>query len=148
MAIRTLKNCMILQRNIGSPHYSTNLSQLLMQTKPDLLDIAGNPHFRLEAVREAVKHESIKLINIEKPLALLPEDVYEIEQLCARHHKLVTVNHQKKFLPALSKAKEAIQSGQIGEFEFIRATCQGNLLEQGTHLVDMVLHFTNSHYIV
>src|SRR5690606_25156786 len=67
----------------------------------------------------------------------------EIMRLCEASNKLLTVNHQKKYLPAWKKAKEWVDSGTIGRVEQIQATCKGNLLEQGTHLLDLVLHFNN-----
>jgi predicted dehydrogenase len=131
-----------LAETYGVPECSLDLHRLLARTEPDILDVACNPHFRLEGVRAALRPH-IKLINLEKPLALTPEDAYEIERLCLTNNKLLTVNHQKKFLPAWRKAKDTIAAGTIGTVEFVRATCQGNLLEQGTHLVDMTLFYNN-----
>lgn len=124
------------------PQRSLNLDELLAKTEPDILDIATNPHYRLEGVRAAMI-ASIKLINVEKPLALTPREAYEIERLCWENNKLLTVNHQTKYLPAWRKTRDTIAAGKIGDIEFIRATCQGNLLEQGTHLIDNVLYFND-----
>ena len=132
----------LLAEECAIPECSLDLGELLARTKPDMLDIACNPHFRLEGVKAAMI-PSIKVINVEKPLALTPGDAYEIERLCKENDKLLTVNHQKKFLPAWKTAKEFVASGGIGETGFIRASCQGNLLEQGTHLVDMALFFND-----
>ncbi|MGQ9632236.1 MAG: Gfo/Idh/MocA family protein [bacterium] len=126
----------------GIPERSLSLRELLAKTEPDILDIACNPHFRLEGVRAAIL-PCIKLINLEKPMALTPGEAYEIERLCLENDKLLVVNHQKKFLPAWRKAKDTIASGAIGEINFIHSSCQGNLLEQGTHLVDMTLFFND-----
>lgn len=124
------------------PERSINLGKLLERTQPDILDLACNPHFRLEGVQAAIM-PSIKLINLEKPLALTPSEAYEIERLCLENEKLLTVNHQTKFIPSWRKAKEIIESGKIGDISFIRASCQGNLLEQGTHLVDATMFFSD-----
>lgn len=35
--------------------------------------------------------------------------------------------------------KELVREGAVGPVEFIRASCRGNLLEQGTHLLDLVM---------
>ena len=131
-----------LAEKYGITEHSLNLDELLAKTRPDVLDIACNPHFRLEGIRAAMV-PYIKLINVEKPMALTPGEAYEIEGLCLENDKLLTVNHQKKFLPAWHKAKDTIAAGTIGEIVFMRATCQGNLLEQGTHLVDMTLFFND-----
>ena len=129
-----------LAEDYGIPDRSMDLGGLLERTQPDILDIACNPHFRLDGVRKAII-SSIKLINLEKPLALAPSEAYEIEKLCLENNKLLTVNHQTKFIPSWKKAKSIISAGKIGEIKLIRASCQGNLLEQGTHLVDATMFF-------
>jgi len=131
-----------LAEKYAVPERSLDLQELLARTEPDMLDLACNPHFRLEGVRAGLM-PCVKLINLEKPMALTPEDAYEIERLCLENDKLLTINHQKKFLPAWRKVKDTIASGTIGEIDFLRATCQGNLLEQGTHLVDMALFYND-----
>lgn len=125
------------------PERALDLTALVRATRPEVVDIAGNPHYRLEGVRAALASGDVKLVNLEKPLALTPGDAYEIARLCSEREVLLTVNHQKKYLPAWRAAKEAIASGVIGRLEFLRCTCKGNLLEQGTHLVDMALHFND-----
>lgn len=119
------------------------LADLLDKVRPDILDVSCNPFFRVEPVRLATACPSVKLINLEKPLALKPSEAYEIEQLCRDRGILLTVNHQKKFLPTWRKVKNLIQAGTLGEISFIRATCQGNLLEQGTHVIDMLLFYND-----
>ena len=131
-----------LAARYGIPERSLDLDTLLSKVQPDMLDIACNPHFRLEGMRAGMA-PWIKLINVEKPMALTPGEAYEIERLCLKGSKLLTVNHQKKFLPAWRRAKDAISAGVVGEIYFMRATCQGNLLEQGTHLVDMTLFYND-----
>jgi len=137
---RKAQRTQALAERYAIPAWSLDLRDLLDRTEPDILDIACNPHYRAEGVRAAMR-PSIRLINLEKPMALAPSEAYEIERLCRENRKLLTVNHQKKFLPAWRKAKEALDAGTIGQVRFLRASCQGNLLEQGTHLVDMTLHF-------
>ncbi len=139
---RNVERLDALAETYGIAERSLDLAELLAKTTPDMLDVACNPHFRLGAVQAAMRPH-IKLINLEKPLALTPGDAYEIERLCQANDKLLTVNHQKKFLPAWRKVKETIDSGAIGAVDFIRATCRGNLLEQGTHLVDMSLFYND-----
>ena len=125
----------------GIAERSTDLAELIEKTHADMTDVACNPHYRLEPVRIAAGFDSVKLVNVEKPLALDPGDAYAIARICREAGKRLTVNHQKKFLPAWAKAREAIDSGHIGKMQFLRASCQGNILEQGTHLVDMLLCF-------
>lgn len=132
-----------LAKELDIPNASADLDSLITQTQPVLIDVPCNPHYRLEPVKIAAKHECVTLVNLEKPIALTPSDAYEIERIGKDRDLKITVNHQKRFLPAWRKAKKAIDTGKIGDVKFLRASCKGNILEQGTHLVDMVLHFMN-----
>lgn len=127
----------------GVGQRALNLTQLLHDTNPDVVDIVSSPDARLSLVKEAVNFPSVRLINIEKPLALTPSEAYEIKALCKAHGKLVLVNHQHKYLPAWSKVRSLLKDGFVGEVEFIRASTRVNILEQGTHLIDMVMFFNN-----
>lgn len=117
-----------------------DLREAIAAVKPDMVDVAGNPRFRLPAVQACIG-QGVKLINLEKPMALGPEEAYAIESLCREHGLRLTINHQKKFNLPWAKAGRLIHSGQLGEIRFFRATCKGNMLEQGTHVVDMILYF-------
>jgi predicted dehydrogenase len=139
---RNVDRLSALVRKYEIPQHSLDLDELLDHTNADIVDIACNPHFRLAGVQGAMR-PGVRLINLEKPMALTPEDAYEIERLCLDNGKLLTVNHQKKFLPAWSRVKGFIDSGDLGDIQFIRATCKGNLLEQGTHLIDMVMYYNS-----
>lgn len=122
------------------PVRGTNLKELIRRIQPDIVDAPCNPRFRLGVV-EACVGTSVKLVNLEKPMALFPSEVYAMEELCRKHGLLLTVNHQMKYIKAWRRAADTIKGGEIGEVSFIRAACQGNLLEQGTHLMDMTLFF-------
>ena len=119
-----------------------SLDEMLEEFKPEILDLACNPHFRLDGVRAACNH-GVPIVNVEKPMALSPGEAREIVRLCRENNLKFTVNHQKKFMPGWRDARKIICEGAVGEIDHMRATCQGNLLEQGTHIIDMVLFFNN-----
>ncbi|NBD23026.1 Gfo/Idh/MocA family protein [Paenibacillus glycinis] len=122
---------------------SLDLAALLQETTPDIVDIVSSADARLELIKAAARFPSVKLINIEKPLALTPSEAYEIEELCNANGKLALVNHQHKYLPAWRKAQQLLRAGAIGEIEFIRASTKVNIMEQGSHLIDMVMYFND-----
>lgn len=132
-----------LCREHGVPG-GTDLGEMLDRLRPDVLDIACNPHGRVEPILAGCARPWVRLVNTEKPLALLPSEARTIAGQCRASGTLLTVNHQKKYLPAWAKLAALIRDGALGEVRFFRASCQGNLLEQGTHLVDMLMHY-NGH---
>jgi len=122
------------------PDRFMDVGQALAATKPDTVDIASAAAYRVEGIR-CCAGTSVKLVNMEKPMALLPSDAYEIERLCTENNLLLTVNHQKKFNAPWARAQAIIAGGELGKITSFRATCKGNMLEQGTHVVDMLLFF-------
>lgn len=132
-----------MTREYGVPG-GTDLEAMLDELRPDVLDISCNPHCRVEPILAACQRPFVRLVNTEKPMALLPSEAQTIAEQCRATGTLLTVNHQKKYLPAWHKLAGLIQDGALGDMRFFRASCQGNLLEQGTHLVDMLMHF-NGH---
>ena len=126
--------------NISSFFFDTK--EAIRKLEPDIVDIATSPVYRLEGVKAAV-NSSVKLVNMEKPMALFPSEAKNIEKICLKNNLLLTVNHQKKFNKPWAEAAKIIKKGTLGRILFFRATCRGNMLEQGTHLVDMLLFFNN-----
>ena len=131
-----------LTAQYGIPRGFMSAEEAIAAVKPELVDIAGSPQYRLEGVRACVG-KGVRLVNLEKPMALTPGEAYAIEKVCRENGLLLTVNHQKKFNAPWAKAQRLIRDGAIGRTRFFRATCKGNILEQGTHLVDMLLFFHN-----
>jgi predicted dehydrogenase len=117
-----------------------DVAQAIETVHPDVVDVAGSPRFRLPVVQACIG-KGVKLVNLEKPMALGPDEAYAIEALCRQHGLRLTINHQKKFNQPWAKACGLVRSGRLGAIRFFRATCKGNMLEQGTHIVDMILHF-------
>ena len=120
------------------PRRFMSVKDALADVQPDMVDIAAGPRYRLEGVLDCLG-SSVKLVNIEKPMALVPSEAYEIERVCRENGLLLTVNHQKKFNAPWAKARAMVADGALGDVRFFRATCRGNVLEQGTHIADMLL---------
>jgi len=127
-------------RQFGIPGVFRDVREAVRAVKPDILDVATNPHYRLEAL-QAAQGLGVKLFILEKPLALTPDEAYQIDWMTRAGKARVVIGHQKKWMKTWARAAQAIRNGEVGPIRFYRATCRGNLLEQGTHLVDMVLFF-------
>jgi predicted dehydrogenase len=126
-----------------APVRSMDLRETIENVQPEMIDIVVSPVCRLQAVKESI-FPSVKVINIEKPWALWPEDAYEIYRLARENGIKVVVNHQKKCLPSWRSLESLVSDGSLGKVRHIRATCQGNPAEQGTHIVDMALKLAGS----
>ena len=115
----------------------TDFRKMMRETKPDLLHIVTAPSVRWPVVEQALEYPP-RAILIEKPLACRPEEGQRILDACRDAGVELFVNHQLRHHRPHIELREAIQAGELGEIEWVRASCRGNILEQGTHLFDLV----------
>ncbi len=120
---------------LGVPGFA-EVSELLTSTRPEIVVVATPPDVRIDVIVPAAKSESVRAIVVEKPLALTMSEAEGIVAAADRAGVQLTVGHQLRFAPHFIALQEAIEKGELGTVEFIRALSYGHLLEQGPHLVD------------
>jgi len=121
----------------GIPRRFTDLERMLDELRPDLVHVVTPAHMRKPVV-DAVLPFAPRAILLEKPIAVRPEEGYAILDGCARAGVPLFVNHQLRFLAPLPRLRALLEDGVLGELRLVRATTQWSLLEQGTHLFDLV----------
>jgi predicted dehydrogenase len=87
-----------------------------------------------------VAESGVKGIYGEKPLAVSMAEGRAIMDACRDHSVQLVINHQRRTLPAFHKIKSLIDAGAIGDVYLIRGTCAGDVLSDGTHLIDSILY--------
>lgn len=80
----------------------------------------------------------VKGIMCEKPLATNLGEADEMIGACLRSGVVLAVGHEHRFDPQSMKAREVIESGGIGELGLIWGHCSLDLLNNGSHVVDLV----------
>src|SRR5262249_56959247 len=78
-----------------------------------------------------------RAVLCEKPMAVHLADADRMIQAARAHGTLLCVNHQRRFTPRYVAAKELIDAGAIGLVTHVSAICGGDLLTDGTHLIDL-----------
>ena len=137
-------------------------------TASDLLAYSGCDVVVIAVINkfiESIAVHSLKLCKHvlgEKPLGRNVEEARNMVQLAKRHGKLLKTGFNHRFHPAISKAKELVDKGEIGSLMFIRGRyghgsrpgmekewrsstdlCGGGeLLDQGVHLIDLSRWFS------
>ena len=122
----------------------------------------------LDAVVVAATHDALspialaaveagKHVLVEKPAGRTAAEVAVVALAAKKHRRVVKVGFNHRFHPALQKAKEIVDSGELGPLMFIRGRyghggrvgyeeewrCQpelsggGELIDQGSHLIDL-----------
>lgn len=115
----------------------TDIGAMLRAVQPDLVDVVTAPTVRWPVIEAILPHRP-RAILLEKPLASRPSEGYRILNECQRAGVALCLNHQLRHHAPFQRLRDAVQSGELGAIEWARASCRGNLLEQGTHLFDMV----------
>lgn len=96
-------------RNIIVPD---NFNDILQDEDIDIVDICVPTYLHKQYAQEATK--ACKNVFCEKPLSLTVEDSLEIIETAEKYNVKLMVGHVVRFFPPYSKAKEAIEKGEIG----------------------------------
>lgn len=140
--------------------HTTYWEEVVTNDSIDLV-IVSTPHNYLAPI--AIKAiENGKHVLIEKPGGRNLKELSKVMMAAKRHPDVkVKVGFNHRFHPAISKAREIFDSGEIGEFMYIRARYGhggrkdydkewrakpeiaggGEMLDQGMHLVDLARWF-------
>lgn len=115
-------------------------AEMLEKVRPDLVSVVTRAKDRCEVVTLCAEYR-VRAINAEKPMAITLEEADRMVEACERAGTVLTISHQMRYCPEFERGKQAIESGEIGEVYFLRGVCYGNLMNQGTHVIDMLRWF-------
>ncbi len=114
-------------------------ARMLAEAKPDVVVIATNNTSHASLTIQAAE-AGVHGVYCEKPMTTCMADGQAMVDACRKHGTALVVNHQRRLLPVFVTLRKLIDSGAIGKIELIRAGCAGDILSDGTHLVDTVRH--------
>jgi UDP-N-acetyl-2-amino-2-deoxyglucuronate dehydrogenase len=124
--------------NPNRPKIYTDYSKMLAEEKPDIVGVATPNRLHAAMTIEAAK-AGTKAICCEKPIAVDLDEAREMVMACRENGTKLIVNHQRRLGPDFTWMREQIENGAIGDVYLIRGTCAGDLLSDGTHLIDSTL---------
>lgn len=116
----------------------TDFAALLATETPDVVLVATNNVSHAPLTIQAAE-AGVRGVYCEKPMAANLADAQKMVEVCAQQGAKLAVNHQRRMLPVFTTIKRMIAEKAIGDVELIRASCAGDILSDGTHLVDTVL---------
>lgn len=137
----------------------TSVSELLADKAIDIVFIATRHDQLADLGRKAIA--AGKNVFIEKPGAINYAELKSVTDLAKGTNLKVHIGYNHRFHPAVIKANELFSSGAIGELMFIRGryghggrigyekewradrskSGGGELIDQGTHLLDLAYRF-------
>jgi predicted dehydrogenase len=138
---------------------ATSLDSLLQSKAIDAVIVSTANHALAPATLAAVR--AGKHVLVEKPGAIVPDQLAEIEAAAATTGSLVRIGYNHRFHPGFLKIRDLMQSENLGEIMFLRAryghggrlgyerewranpdlSGGGELIDQGVHLIDLAQMF-------
>ena len=115
----------------------TDYAQMLAEAQPDMVIVATNNVTHAALTIQAAQ-AGVRAVYCEKPMASNYGDAVRMVEVCQQNGVALAVNHQRRLLPVFQKIRQVIESGELGAVNLIRASCAGDVLSDGTHLIDMV----------
>ena len=105
---------------------------------PDLVVIAVAPQLQPGLVDLLLALMKPRLLLLEKPVAVTPEQAKVLRHSCARQPDLlVAVNYIRRYLPAVQAWQQRLQAGELGRFLHGQLTYGKGLLSNGSHFVNL-----------
>jgi predicted dehydrogenase len=117
-------------------------AEMLEREKPHLVSIVTKPAGRADLACLCADRGVLGIVA-EKPMAITLEEADRMVAACEKAGTVLTVCHQMRYSPEFELGKQAIAGGAIGEVYFLRGVCYGNLMQQGTHVIDMLRWFAD-----
>ncbi len=134
-----------LLSKVKSQHSIENIfkdySKMLDVMKPELLCIATRAIERTDIIKDSI-NAGVKAIHLEKPICNSMEQLNELSTLVKDNNIALTYGTIRRYFDIYAKAKEMVDSGDLGDLEEIEVSFGPAQLFWGhPHSVDIILFF-------
>ncbi|MFW6189403.1 MAG: Gfo/Idh/MocA family protein [Planctomycetota bacterium] len=113
----------------------TVLEEMLDAESPDLAVVA-TPGATHGEIVPRVAEAGVAGICCEKPMADSLGDGRRMVEACRQNGAALIVGHQRRMGADLVEMRRLIREGAVGEVYLLRGTCAGDMLGDGTHVID------------
>ena len=115
-----------------------NPADMMMSARPEVVSICTPDPTHHAVLREVMKHDCVRAIYAEKPLAMSRADAQEILSIAESRNIHIAVNYFRRYAPTLRELRAAIvQDRCIGEIQALNCSYTKGILHNGTHLLDL-----------
>ncbi len=115
---------------------------MLQKERLDIISICTWPTLHCEMTVYAAE-ANVRGILCEKPMATSLKEADVMISACRRAGVKLAIGHMRRFMKLYSKARDILSSNAIGEPIFIHGMTVGDLLSDGSHLIDLIFFFMN-----
>ena len=127
-------------KKFGISALYTDLGQMLKKEKPDIISICTYPNSHYELIQKCAP-SGVKAILCEKPMALNMKQANGMIEECDKHKVKLAIGHQRRHAPQHQFTKRLIQRGELGKLVALWGSSPSNMMDWGTHVVDMMLWY-------
>jgi predicted dehydrogenase len=121
---------------LGLERVYADAAEMLSKEKPDIVSVCTWPPHHADLTVAACR-AGVRAVLCEKPIAVHLADADRMIEAARASGTLLCVNHQRRFTPRYLAAREYIDAGAIGLVRHVTGICGGDLLTDGTHLIDL-----------
>jgi len=117
-----------------------NIHEMLDKEKPSILHIVTSPLIpRATWIPTVKRYDCIKVLVMEKPIALTPEQYDDFERNAQDISFKIVINHQRRYFLAFRTLGYLIENNLLGNIKSVNIACYGEPMEMGTHAFDIAL---------
>lgn len=120
--------------------------EMLEVEAPDIVAIVTKEGPRARLTRMCAEKRIPGLV-VEKPMARTLQEAREMVEVCLANDTALTVCHQMTFSREFELLKACVDAGELGDVRLLRSLSYGQLMEQGPHMVDMILWLREGHAV-
>jgi predicted dehydrogenase len=114
--------------------------EMLRRERPDVVHAVTTPLIPRWRWVEPAAAAGVRLLVIEKPLALTPGEGAALAAAVRRTGLRVVVNHQRRYMPFAGALLHLLADPDgLGPVHFVRASSIGKVMDLGPHLLDLGL---------
>ncbi|MCH8125870.1 Gfo/Idh/MocA family oxidoreductase [candidate division KSB1 bacterium] len=107
-------------RQYPSVQLLENAQNLIQHPETEAVIIATEPVTHYKFALEALK--AGKHVFVEKPMTLVPKESESLVELAKKNNRILMVGHILEYHPAYRKAKELMDSGELGAVHYMYST--------------------------
>ena len=119
-----------------------NYREMLANEELDIISICTWHPLHCE-ITVAAAESGVQAILCEKPMALNLGEANKMLEVCEGAGTKLVIGHQHRFDPQAVNAKDLVNGNAIGELRSIFGHCSSDLLNNGTHVVDLIRYFVD-----
>jgi len=118
----------------------TDPDEMLEKEKPDIVSICTYVNSHCELTIKCAQ-SGVKGIICEKPMALNMEETYRMIEECDKNGVKLAIGHQRRHAAQHQFTKHLIDGGEIGKLMALWGSSPSDLMDWGTHVVDMMIWY-------